>query len=121
AAMDAELAVRIKKERLNNILMYVIVVYISFFVFLLIAYVLSTVFLDTMPAPIDTSDISGATTGFASFDKDQYTQLLYHATLIQGFFSGLVSGQLGEGNVYSGLKHSLIMVFIGYLAFNVLM
>lgn len=121
AAMDADMAIRIKNERLNNMLMYVIVVYISFFVFLLIAYVLSTIFLDSMPAPVDTSDISGFTIGFLSFDKEQYIQLLYHATLIQGFFSGLVTGQLGEGNVYSGLKHSLIMIFIGYLVFNVLM
>lgn len=121
AAMDADMAIRVKNERLNNMLMYVVVVYISFFVFLLIAYVLSTIFLDSMPAPVAASDMSEFTAGFLSFDKERHTQLLYHATLIQGFFSGLVTGQLGEGNVYSGIKHSLIMIFIGYLAFNMFM
>ena len=121
AAMDAEMTVRMKTERLNNILMYVVVVYISFFVFLLIVYVLATVFLDSIPAPVESVDASGLTTGFLAFDKELYIRLLYHATLFQAFFSGLVSGQLGEGSVYPGLKHALIMIFFGYLAFNVFM
>jgi flagellar protein FlaJ len=48
-------------------------------------------------------------------------QLLFmHAVLIQGFFSGLVTGMMSEGNIYSGLKHSAIMMFIGYIVFSLL-
>jgi flagellar protein FlaJ len=32
--------------------------------------------------------------------------------------SGLMAGAMGEGNVMSGLKHSVIMVAIGYAIFT---
>jgi flagellar protein FlaJ len=40
-------------------------------------------------------------------------------TLVQSFFGGLVSGKMGEGSVYAGLKHSLVMMILGYVALRV--
>ena len=37
--------------------------------------------------------------------------------VIQGLFSGLVVGKFSEGSLLPGLKHSLIMVLVGYLIF----
>jgi flagellar protein FlaJ len=37
---------------------------------------------------------------------------------IQAFFGGLVAGKMGEGTVGGGLKHSVILLVIGYLAFK---
>jgi len=37
--------------------------------------------------------------------------------IIQGIFSGLAVGKLGEGSLMAGLKHSFFMSFIGGLAF----
>ena len=34
--------------------------------------------------------------------------------VIQGVFSGLVAGQLGEGSVKAGIKHSIIMTTGGF-------
>jgi flagellar protein FlaJ len=42
-------------------------------------------------------------------------------TLIQGFFSGLVAGKMGEGSVTSGLKHSVVMITAGYVALRFLL
>jgi flagellar protein FlaJ len=42
---------------------------------------------------------------------------LFHAALIQGFLSGLVAGQLGSGDVWSGLKHSVILMLMSYVLF----
>jgi flagellar protein FlaJ len=47
-----------------------------------------------------------------------YNRLFFHGALIQGFSSGMIAGVMGEGSVLSGLKHSLIMVTIAYLLFN---
>ncbi len=47
-----------------------------------------------------------------------YNRLFFHGALIQGFCSGLIAGVMGEGSVLSGLKHSVIMVTIAYLLFN---
>ncbi|VVB87924.1 Uncharacterised protein [uncultured archaeon] len=40
-----------------------------------------------------------------------------HATVIQGFFSGIIAGQMMGENVYDGLKHSAFMIAIAYIFF----
>jgi hypothetical protein len=34
---------------------------------------------------------------------------------IQAFFGGLMAGKMGEGTVFAGLKHSVILLATGYL------
>ena len=41
-----------------------------------------------------------------------YTALFFTVVVIQGIFTGLIAGQLGENSIVSGTKHSLIMVLI---------
>lgn len=40
-------------------------------------------------------------------------------TVIQGFFAGIVIGKLGEGDLKSGLKHSLILIFISFFVMSI--
>ena len=49
-----------------------------------------------------------------------YTLLFFHVSIVQGLFSGLIAGQLGEGRVADGLKHATVLVFITYVVFQVL-
>jgi flagellar protein FlaJ len=42
-------------------------------------------------------------------------------TIVQGFFGGLVAGKMGEGSISAGLKHSLIMMILGYVALKLFM
>jgi flagellar protein FlaJ len=49
---------------------------------------------------------------------DFYKRLFSHAAMIQGFFSGLVAGQMGEGDVVAGLKYSAIMLIIAWVTFR---
>ncbi|MDY6959771.1 MAG: hypothetical protein SVK08_11525 [Halobacteriota archaeon] len=51
------------------------------------------------------------------FDISPVKEVLFHAVIIQGFFSGLVAGQFKEGKISAGLKHSVIMVLISVGAF----
>ena len=39
-------------------------------------------------------------------------------SLIQGLFAGLVLGKLSEGDMSSGMKHSLIMMTIGFFVIS---
>jgi flagellar protein FlaJ len=48
-------------------------------------------------------------------------RIFLHLTLVQGFFSGLVAGKMGEGSISAGLKHSLIMMLLGYVALKFFM
>lgn len=43
-----------------------------------------------------------------------YYALFLLMAIIQGIFSGLVAGQIGEGSVTAGLKHSSIMTISGF-------
>jgi len=44
----------------------------------------------------------------------------YYAMIIQGLFSGIIAGIMGEGRIASGLKHSIIMMLIGYVIILIL-
>ncbi|MCK5216151.1 MAG: hypothetical protein ACNYWM_00365 [Methanosarcinales archaeon] len=64
---------------------------------------------------------SGAQGGgfMQAFDVNVFNRLFFHAAVIQGICSGLIAGVMGEGSVLSGLKHSIIMLTMGYLLFTV--
>ncbi len=40
-----------------------------------------------------------------------YTSLFFFVVIIQGIFTGLIAGQVGENSIIAGSKHSLIMLF----------
>jgi len=40
-----------------------------------------------------------------------YIALFFSVVIIQGIFTGLITGQLGENSVVAGSKHSMIMIF----------
>jgi archaeal flagellar protein FlaJ len=120
AANDTYEFVILKTERSNNMLIYVIIVLASFFVFLFVIFILVSSFLTTMA----TVGASAAATGSAGakfgaqIDLFIYTRLFSHAAMIQGFFSGLCAGQMGEGRVMAGLKYSVMMLLVAWIAFR---
>ena len=46
-----------------------------------------------------------------------YKSLFLTMILIQGFFSGLIAGQIGSDSMTVGIKHSMIMVMSGFILF----
>ncbi len=124
AGSDAGSAQTLQDERSTNMLLYVLIIYISFAVFLYIIYTLVAVFIPVIPSvPMDSSMQAMGSQGmsFNGVDSATLKILFYHAVLIEGFFSGIIAGMMGAGNMYSGLKHALIMVLIGFVVFTVLM
>ena len=43
-----------------------------------------------------------------------YNALFLIMVVVQGIFTGLVAGQIGENSIVAGFKHSLIMTFSGF-------
>jgi flagellar protein FlaJ len=112
AARDADLSEKLTRQKFTVLFSYLIVVYMSFAVFMLVLYVFATMFLPHIP------DSSGAGGMLAiSAHTQEYTMLFMHASVIQGFFSGIIAGQMMGESVYDGLKHSIIMVTVAYLFF----
>jgi flagellar protein FlaJ len=48
----------------------------------------------------------------------EFNRLFMHASLIQGFFSGMIGGQMAGQGISDGLFHSIIMMTIAYVLFT---
>ncbi len=121
AARDAASEQGMKRERTMSMMIYIVIIYISFLVFVGVIYVISTTFLSEMAEAGKQMAEAGTQGGggfLGSFDLEAYTRLFKHAAIIQGLSSGLMAGAMGEGSVMSGLKHSLIMMTVGYAIFT---
>ena len=121
AARDAETEQALKRERVMNMMIYIIIIYISFLVFVGVIYVIAATFLTQMAEAGEQMAESGGDAGFlGAFDLNAYKRMFFHASLIQGLCSGLIAGVMGEGSVLSGLKHSIIMVTVSLLVFKLM-
>ncbi|MCK9630075.1 MAG: type II secretion system F family protein [Methanoregula sp.] len=118
AAKDTFEVVNLQQERANNMLIYVIIVLVAFAVFLFVIAILVSSFLTTMATAGATATASGAKGFGGVIDIFIYKRLFSHAAMLQGFFSGLVAGQMGEGRFVAGLKYSALMLLIAWITFR---
>lgn len=110
---------RLKKERSSEMVVYVVTIYVSFFVFLFIVYVLAVYFFPESASFKNSSQGMGyGGIGNGYFNIEEYTMLMYHSALVQAFTSGLIAGKMGQGSVYMGLKYSVSMMIITYIVFT---
>ena len=121
AARDVAAEQELKNERRTNMFIYVVIIYISFLVFIGIIYIISTTFLEQMVKAGEKLSTGGGGAVPLSLSREKlnvYNRMFFHGALIQGFSSGLIAGVMGEGSVLSGLKHSVIMMTIAYILFT---
>ncbi len=98
----------LEKERKNQTRPYIVIIYIALFVFL---FTLAILFKTFFTGVDGLSLFSMPTTSAMDLKRT-----FLHLALVQGFFGGLVAGKMGEGSITSGLKHSILMMLMGYLA-----
>lgn len=127
AADNAQEARRLKRKRRQEMLVYLLIVYLSFVVFLVIIGALDAILVPNLPSATGVEAAAGSAvgpslpiSGTSEVNVEGYTLLFFHTALIQGLFSGLVAGQMGEENVRNGAKHAAILVSLAYLLFLVL-
>lgn len=101
---------RFDDERKSQTRPYIAITYVAFFVFLFTIIVLFKSFF------VDLTDLS--TRQFELMSPTEARSIFFHMSSIQGFFGGIVAGKMGEGTVGGGLKHSVILLTCGYLAFK---
>ncbi|MHB8603873.1 MAG: type II secretion system F family protein, partial [Thermoplasmatota archaeon] len=121
AADDAREIQQILKERKGSMSIYVMVIYVSFFVFMGVIGVLNAQFIPEVSKAV--SKAAGVSIGglhFTKIDDQAFKTLFFHAAIVQGFGGGLVAGVMEGGKPVSGLKHAFIMIAIAYVAFRFL-
>ncbi len=137
----------ITKERKSMMTQHVATIYIIYFVFLGIVAGLSKTL---MPMMNINANVEGISMGFrnpcemcqgfthpaciscfvfngisklfflGSGIEGYYRGLFFSMLLIQGIFSGLICGEISEGNISAGLRHSLILTITGLGIFMIL-
>ncbi len=111
----------LRKERLGQMRPYIWIIYAAFIIFLLVIVVLFQTFFYPMALMYENfqdSGLGGVQMGLPPTVLESYKTLFLHMTMIEGLFSGLVAGKMGEGKAKAGLKHSTIMVLIGWITYK---
>lgn len=124
AADEAQASRRLARERRQEVFTYVVVIYLSFVVFLTIIVALNTIFLPSIPT-LDSlgsnlGGFLGGAEGLKEATKARYELLFFHAGLVQAVCSGLVAGQMGENTLKGGAKHAAAMLAAAYVVFLLL-
>jgi len=127
AGEQASAELKLRRKRRQQMLTYLVVIYISFLVFIVIIGAVQEVLVPSLPnnvpTPDDTSRFSVDPTAFARFgqvNKAAYTLVFFHTALVQAVLSGFIGGQIGEGSIKDGAKHAAVMLAVAYVVFLVL-
>lgn len=111
----------LEKRRISDMGQYVIICYVTFFVFLGVLLVLYQSFI---PMMVEASEkVAGTGMGgsfMVSVDVVTLKMLFFHCSIIQGISAGLVAGKLGEGQIISGLKHATVLSLATFVLFTIL-
>lgn len=133
ASRDVNKQYRLQQKQRQTMMMYTVVILMSFFVYLFVIVMLDTSFLSRVSGGevgVEGPEVSeeatqGAPGGGAAeslsggvgvnFDDvpvDQFRLVFFHSTLIQSIGSGLLAGQLMSNDIRKGLKFTLIQMII---------
>jgi len=127
AANEAQETRRLRRERQQEMLTYILVIYISVFVFLGIIAALTVAFIPAVQDAGGTAATSGSTPGVGGgvtgaftgteVNTKAYELLFFHISAVQAVCSGLIAGQLAEGGIADGVKHATGLLVLTYLVF----
>lgn len=113
---------RIKKERSASVHSQIVTSYMIFFIFIFILVVLQTFLIPALAPISDVDRLGAASLGVQTTTQEDYERsfslTFINFIIIQGFFAGLVTGKMAEGSVIAGIKHSILLIAIGYTIFS---
>ena len=119
ASNDAREIKWLQLERKRNTSTYMMIVYVSFFVYLGIVGVMAALFIPAITG--STKEISGGGSiggvSVSSINVPLMVFLFFCSAVVQGIGNGIVGGLMSEGKIVSGLRHAFIMVLVGWLVF----
>jgi flagellar protein FlaJ len=112
----------IDRERQAQMRPYSVVVYIAFGVFLFTDIMLIRTFftqiVNMQNSVLQTAGGGGGVFGgIGSVNISLLKTILFHATVIQAIFGGLIAGKMSEGRLGAGLKHTVMLLLITFMAF----
>lgn len=121
AAEDARTQRDLARERARELSTYVAAAVISFLVYVGILLLINEFYFEQAVAIGQQSGPSNPAlpVSLQSIDADGFRVAFVHSSLVQALFVGLVAGKLSTGRALSGLKYSIGMVVLTFVAFGV--
>jgi flagellar protein FlaJ len=130
AAKTINVRQRLEEERNQEMLMYTMVILVSFGVYLFVIFLIEQNFLTKIAdlggekGGSDTPDLGGSSNSdgggigsSSSLPVQKVRMIFYHSTIIQAFGSGMLAGYLKTSDVRSGLKFGVLLSFVATLIF----
>jgi len=108
-----------REEQYNTMKPYIITVYMATGVFLIIAYVVLNQFL--APLYLLSASVTVEESGLLKgiLDINYYQSILFWASMVESIFGGLIAGKIRNGTLFAGLWHSVILITLTLVFFNV--
>jgi archaeal flagellar protein FlaJ len=121
-AHDARETMINENERRISMATYTVVIYVSFAVFLATIFILNTTFLPNMKIAGAQVAESAANMGITNMPNSiqvgvipEIQMIFVISVAIHAFGDGILAGVLQDGLISNGLRHSFIMMLIGFL------
>jgi flagellar protein FlaJ len=112
---------KIRQERSASVQSQLVTSYMIFFVFIFILLILKSFLLPSFGTmQMSPSLMGGEEEKAPVMPMELYTRTFVNFILVQGFFAGLATGKMAEGSLIAGLKHSIVLIVIGYTIFSIL-
>lgn len=108
-----------KEEQYTNMRPYMMTVYMATLTFLIISFIMLRQFLAPLSAARGSAGAgqSGLLSGV--LDINYYASLLFWASLLESIFGGFVVGKIVNGDLSAGLSHSVILMVVTIVFFNI--
>ncbi len=125
ASADMGIFLAIDREKRAGLSQYTVILYMAQVILIVLCAILVVQFLPSLAGITGlvgagssaASDVGGLLSG-SDIGKANLERDFYLLVEINGFLGGLVIGKISEGKVSAGLKHGLILMLIGFLAWN---
>ncbi len=107
-----------KEEQYTSMRPYLLTIYMSSAVFLIIAFVVLHQFLVPLFVAGESKNVKEAGLLLGVLDINFYASILFWGSFIEAFFGGLIAGKIADGNLLAGLRHSIVLISITLVFFN---
>lgn len=108
-----------REEQYTNMRPYMMTVYMATLTFLIISYIMLHQFLVPLYAARGGAGVTESGLLAGVLDTNYYASLLFWASILESIFGGLVVGKIADRNLAAGLRHSVILMIITIVFFNI--
>ncbi len=122
-AEDAGKMYSLREDRKARFSGFISTIYSVYIIFLIITAVMATVLIPEIPSmpSIGMGSLfgGGGNNKFAQpISEGDLDTIFFNLALVEAIFAGLFAGVVGDGSFAAGIKHALILSFIGIIAFQ---